>query len=76
VGPEKINKRHRRAIGLTQSRMVVVARSGGHWRAAAARSRRRARCGSDSGEGEGNAGQQAAVGALLGPSGGAGLLGQ
>jgi hypothetical protein len=45
-------------------------------RAATARSRRRARCGSGSGEGESNARQQAAVGASLGPSGDAGLLGR
>jgi hypothetical protein len=39
------------------------------------RSRRRARCSSGPNEGEGNAGQQAAVGASLGPRGGAKLLG-
>jgi hypothetical protein len=38
------------------------------------RSRRRAHCRSGPNEGEGNAGQQAAVGALLGPRGGAELL--
>jgi hypothetical protein len=45
------------------------------WRATTVRSRRCARFGSSSDEGEGNARQQAAVGASLGPSGGAGLLG-